>query len=118
MKTFREWWKEGWWSQQSSYNDCEQAWDAAMEEVEILAQGTPPEPQHGRELDKVKPLAQYLAEWIEHEHTKEEGYAAYFINIYPDSSVSLDIDCLKAALEQALDAYESTEQVKIRIERV
>ena len=84
----------------------------------LITGGTPPEPQHGREPDKVKPLAQYLAKYIEHEHTEGEGYAAYFINSYPDGSVNLDIGCLRAVLEQALDAYQSTENVTIKIERI
>lgn len=99
---------------------------------------TPPDPQHGREPDKmgwicsrcghknaannevcmgaemgdgrcgklkpdkVKPLAQYLGDYI-----KEEIDSG----CYYDGS-------WRELLEQALDAYESTEQVKIRIERI
>ena len=58
----------------------------------------PAEDRYGREPDKVKSLAQYLAEYINDE-------------------LSYDVTWI-ALLEQALDAYESTEQVKIRIEPV
>ena len=51
-------------------------------------------------LDKVKPLAQYLTEYIGHE----------FIDTMVIGQVWHEL------LQQALDAYESTEQVKIRIE--
>lgn len=64
--------------------------------------GTSPEPQHGRESDKVKPLAQYLAEYLD----------------YKGDILPADIDDSKDLFKQALDAYENTEQVKIRIERV
>ena len=97
--------------------------------------GTPPDPQHGREQEwicsrcghknaannevcmgaemgdgrcgkpkpnKVKSLAQYLAEYLEHEG-----------DILP-----ANIGDSKAVLEQALDAYQSTENVTIKIERV
>ena len=60
-------------------------------------QATPPEPQHGREPDKVKPLAQYLTEY-NCEHTGSRFCREYF--------------------QQALDAYQSTENVTIKIERV
>ena len=63
---------------------------------------TPSDSQHGREPDKVKPLAQYLAEYLNHEG-----------DILP-----ADIGNSKDLLEQALDAYQSTERVKIRIEPV
>ena len=66
-------------------------------------QGTPPGPQHGREPDKVKPLAQYLDKYLE---------AAWKGAI--DCAVGVNGQEL---LKQALDAYESTENVKIRIER-
>jgi hypothetical protein len=59
------------------------------------AQATPPEPQPS-EPDKVKPLAQYLVEYLQYEDE------------YPFPEL----------LQQALDAYESTENIKIRIERV
>lgn len=60
--------------------------------------GTPAEPQHGREPEP-KPLAQYLTKYIEH----EIGLHSY------NPSCEL--------LEQALNAYESTENVKIKIEK-
>jgi len=62
------------------------------------------------EPDKVKPLAQYLDEYIEHE--VEGG------NISPDVDELFAYNSWRELLEQAFDAYESTEQVKIRIERV
>lgn len=52
---------------------------------------TPPEPQHGREP---KPLAQYLATVSDMERPKTQAF-----------------------FEQALDAYQSTENVTIKIER-
>lgn len=52
-----------------------------------------------RKLRQPKPLAQYLAEYIEH----EIGLHSY------NPSCEL--------LEQALEAYESTENVKIKIEK-
>lgn len=58
---------------------------------------TPPDSQHGREPDKVKPLAQYLFE-----HDCE--YA--------------DVRSSREYFQQALDAYQSTENVTIKIERV
>ena len=59
--------------------------------------------------DKVKPLAQYLAE-----------YLAAGINRIHEAGMPMDYteEGLKPVLEQALDAYESTENVKIKIERV
>jgi hypothetical protein len=78
-------------------------------EFELRPDSTPPEPQHGREPDKVKPLAQYLMEYIEHQ--------AEIFNI--ESGMRLYAwDSWRELLEQALDAYQSTEQVKIRIKRV
>ena len=65
------------------------------------AQVTSPDPQHGRGPEKVKPLAQYLVDYLQHEHPV--GFNRLF---------------WKRIIEQALDAYESTEQVKIRIEQV
>lgn len=65
--------------------------------------GIPAEDRYGRELDKVKPLAQYLAEYVEYE-LEDAGRA--------------DTHTWHELLEQALNAYESTENVKIRIERV
>lgn len=61
----------------------------------------PTKSRYGREPDKVKPLAEYLAEYVEPlDHSN-----SYIIG-------------WRELLEQALDAYESTENVKIRIERV
>ena len=90
--------------------------------IEAQAQeNTPPDPQHGREpehgtlvceLPAPKPLAQYLGEYIEYEIEDN--------NI--DSDAGSDALFLwqtwQQLLEQALDAYESIENVKIRIERV
>lgn len=60
-----------------------------------------------------KPLAQYLNEYIEHEiqngNIEADAIAGHALFLW-DSWCEL--------LEQALDAYESTEQVKIRIEPV
>jgi len=61
----------------------------------------PAEDRYGREPDKVKSLAQYLAEYFEHELTNGSDYRSHH-----------------ELFEQAIDAYESTENVKIRIERV
>jgi len=135
--TFTHWFE---YFQRSSYYDGayaigEEAWNAAK------ADGTPPDPQHGREPkeeckdcvfyhklvpgncvsvsackhqqrepEKVKPLAQYLDEYIEHE--VELG------NVEPTVAYMYAYDSWQQLLEQALDAYKSTEQVKIRIERV
>ena len=53
--------------------------------------------------NKMKPLAQYLGEYVEQELKEQANDAvAWWCEL----------------LEQALDAYESTEQVKIKIERV
>ncbi|MCK5615774.1 hypothetical protein KAR91_78650 [Candidatus Pacearchaeota archaeon] len=54
-----------------------------------------------QEPDKVKPLAQYLGEYIEYEMID-----------------NADCDTWIALLEQALDAYESTKSVKMRIEKI
>ncbi len=51
-------------------------------------------------MGNIKPLAQYLGEYLEHEMI--------------DNS---DCDTWVALLEQALDAYQSTENVTIKIER-
>ena len=51
--------------------------------------------------NKVKSLAQYLGEYLEYEMI--------------DNS---DCDTWVALLEQALDAYQSTENVMIKIERI
>lgn len=78
-----------------------------MENVDnnsITTSGTPPIPQHGREPEP-KPLAQYLAKYVKYE-------------LNSNADVLVSRQRLHKVLEQALDAYESTEQVKIRIERV
>ena len=76
-------------------------------EVLYPLEATPPDPQHGRD---VKPLAQYLDEYIEHE--------VELNNVSPEVGELYAYNSWRELLEQALDAYESTEQVKIRIERV
>lgn len=82
-------------------------WNAALSTAsEAQTQATPPEPQHGRE-PKPKPLAQYLSEYIDHELCSNTDHA-------PCSAHGT----WHELLEQALEAYESTEQVKIRIEQV
>ncbi|MCK5608849.1 hypothetical protein KAR91_43655 [Candidatus Pacearchaeota archaeon] len=68
---------------------------------------TPAEDRYGRQLGAVKPLAQYLDEYLDHE--AELGNLSYIV---------YDKDSWRELLEQALDAYELTENVKIRIERV
>lgn len=73
-----------------------------------LQTGTPTDPQPNREPEP-KPLAQYLDEYIEHEI--ELG------NIRPAVSDLFAYNSWRDLLQQALDAYESTEQVKIRIEK-
>ena len=55
---------------------------------------------------KVKPLAQYLAEYIEHE--------CGMVDVFTTSGAI----SWRELLEQALDAYQSTENVTIKIERV
>ena len=58
-----------------------------------------------------KPLAQYLAEYLFHEdHT--------YTNRYGEKVLGFTSEGLLETLEQALDAYESTEHMKIIIERV
>ena len=57
-----------------------------------------------------KPLAQYFGEYIEHE--VEIG------NIDPSASILYAYNSWRELLEQAFDAYESTEGVKIRIEKI
>lgn len=54
-----------------------------------------------------KPLAQYLAEYLDAGKCQE-------IRTYMETSDAID---LQEAIEQALDAYESTENVKIKIEK-
>jgi len=73
-----------------------------------LIHGTPPDSQHGRE-PKPKPLAQYLDKYIDVEI--ESG------NVSPDVAELYAYNSWRELFEQALDAYESTENVKIRIER-
>ncbi len=71
--------------------------------------GTPPESRYGRDLvPEPKPLAQYLDEYIRHE-VETDGLKMEAAQIWiPD----------KELLEQALEAYQSTENVMIKIERV
>ena len=71
-------------------------------EVLYPLKNIPAEDRDGREPDKVKPLAQYLDEYVEHEI--EIGGMAYHT--------------WEGLFEQALDAYKSTQGVQIRIERV
>ncbi len=79
----------------------------AVKEFETES-GTPPDPQHGREPEP-KPLAQYLGEYVD--------YEAELLNI--QSGIRLyEYNSWRELFKQALDAYESTEQVRIRIERV
>jgi len=90
-----------------------------MENVDnnsITTDGTPIEDQHGREPNKVKSLAQYLAKYVEQEKWNFSTITTEFRGA--GHSVEIDINDLKGVLQQAFDAYESTEQVKIRIERV
>lgn len=75
-----------------------------------INKSTPADLQHGREPDKVKPLVQYLDEYIECEI--EIG------NIRPAVSDLFAYNSWRELLEQALDAYQSTENVTIKIERV
>ena len=82
---------------------CWIMWEAKQSKNEV-----PAEDRYGREPDKVKPLAQYLDEYIEHE--------VEINNISPEVDELFAYDSWRELLQQALDAYESTEQVKIRIE--
>ena len=75
---------------------------------------TPSKPQHSREPGKVKSLAQYLAEYLNHGRYD----FALIDDRYGDTAIEIDIVDLKNNIEQALDAYESTENVKIKIDRV
>lgn len=75
----------------------------------FLAQDTPAESRYGREPDKVKSLAQYLDEYIEHEIELD--------NISPEVSELFAYNSWRELFEQALDAYQSTENVTIKIER-
>jgi len=72
--------------------------------------GIPAEDRYGREPEKVKPLAQYLDEYIEHE-TNGGKVSQEIGNLWRH------YDSWHELFEQALDAYESTECVKIKIER-
>ena len=92
----------------TSYLNNETAIQFVSEALNKVIKAIPAEDRYGREPEKVKPLAQYLDEYIEHE--VELG------NI--ESADMYAYDSWRELLEQALDAYESTEQVKIRIERV
>lgn len=122
MKTFEEWWKINMPKDsryESAYHKAllKDGWQAAMEEVGILAHDTPPDPQRGHEQswpgrkpwENIKPLAQYLGEYLATgiDRTHEAGMPVDFTE-----------EGLKSILEQALDAYESTEGVKVRIEKV
>jgi len=69
-------------------------------EVLYPLDGTPAESRYGRQLGAVKPLAQYLMEYIEHETGMDCHYGTW-----------------RDLLQQALDAYELTENVTIKIER-
>jgi len=107
-----------------------------MENVDnnsITTSGTPPDPQHGRDVksdnrkynpllsstlpnqygrdaEKVKPLAQYLAEYLFHgAYTYTNRYGEKVIGLTPTGMIEI--------LEQALDAYQLTENVTIKIER-
>jgi len=67
---------------------------------------TSAEDRYGRQLGAVKPLAQYLSKYLD----DLETCGAY--------GVTGDTGDLEDTINRALDAYQSTEQVKIRIERV
>jgi len=86
--------------------------DAIAEFFRVIETGIPAEDRYGREPDKVKSLAQYLAEFIEHE--QDNGLILTNNMMY----IKSEYNSWRELLEQALDAYESTEQVKIRIEKV
>lgn len=69
--------------------------------------GTPAENRYGRDLEP-KPLAQYLDEYIRHE-AESDGLTMEAAQIWiPDRKL----------FEQALEAYQSTGNVTIKIERV
>jgi hypothetical protein len=96
---------------QELYDD-ESVWPlkALRETISEAEQAIPAEDRYGREPDKIKPLAQYLDEYIEHE--------AELGNVEPTVAYMYAYKSWRELLEQALDAYESTERVKIRIEKV
>lgn len=81
--------------------------DAIGDFFRVVETGTPA----GSSKPEPKPLAQYLAEYVDQEKynfsTVDERYG--------DVVVEIDINDLKATLGQALDAYESTEGVVIQI---
>lgn len=60
----------------------------------------------------IKPLAKYLDEYL------TQDLFTYIDRRYGDERIGIKPDALKRILEQALDTYESTENVKIRLERV
>jgi len=68
-----------------------------VDRIATIFESIPSEPQHGREPDKVKSLAQYLAEYLDR-----------YLN-----GETLPHELLK----QALNTYQSTENVTIKIER-
>ena len=79
---------------------------------QLRIRSIPAEDRYGREPYKVKPLAQYLSEYIDHEI--ELGNL-----IHTDLCIcAAEYNSVQKMFEQALDAYESTENVKIKIERV
>jgi len=61
----------------------------------------------------MKTLAEYLAEYIDHEHESSDGLDP--IDSYPDGSIYFDKDCLKRVIENGFDAYESVENCSIGI---
>ena len=86
-------------------------------DFELRPQSIPAEDRYGRKPDKVKSLARHLGEYLEYEH-EDYDKGISFIDSYPDGSINFDIAALESVLKHALDAYESTQNVKIRIERV
>lgn len=59
-------------------------------------------------------LEKYLADYIEHEHDLNSKICLAFS--YPDGTVEINTDVLQETIKQGLDAFESTEDVRIRIE--
>lgn len=91
---------------------CWIMWEAKQSKNEIQ-----PKPQHGREP---KPLAQYLSEYLDHEQRDNEENCGFIPGIDVDfqgQSISVCTWELEAILKQALEAYQSTENVTIKIER-